>query len=139
MPIEPPRSDDGRIVAHDHFEIRDEHHVIRWTTPGDIHPAEGRLVSGAFSESRDGGMSVEIEEWLLDAGFDRMQNLPDSRYGAVRLNVGILRGLGFQVGWDPDQGHEHHGAVWGIGNGSTRRRKILKIAERLRPAKGEKE
>ncbi|MSP00674.1 MAG: hypothetical protein EXR07_06440 [Acetobacteraceae bacterium] len=130
--------DDGKIKPHDHPDILNDHHVIRWITPGNIHPDDRRLISGAFSESRDGGMSVEIEEWLQAAGFDRLKNLPDPSYGAVRLNVGALRKLGFQVGWDPDQGHPQHGAVWGIGNGSTRRRKILGIAERIRPAKGEK-
>jgi hypothetical protein len=138
MPAEPPRDPAGKIVPHDHPDIHDDHHVIRWITPGDISPTEGRLVSGAFSESRDGGMSVEIEEWLIEAGLDRLKNLPDPSFGAVQLNVGELRRLKFRVGWDPDGGHEYHGAVWGIGNGSTRRRRIRDIAVRLRSAKGEK-
>jgi hypothetical protein len=83
-------------------------------------------------------MSVEIEEWLVSAGLDRLANLPNPACGAVRLNVGALRRLGFQVGWDPDGGHLHHGAVWGIGNGSTRKRRVAGIAERLRNAEGEK-
>jgi hypothetical protein len=51
--------------------------------------------------------------------------------------VGQLRLLGFQVGWDPDGGHKHHGAVWGIGNGSARRRRIRAIGQTLRKAEGE--
>jgi hypothetical protein len=136
MPIEPPRGPDGRVIPHDHLEILDEHYVIRWTTANDVHPIEARLISGAFSESSEGGMSVDIEDWIVSAGLDRLHNVPIG-FGAVRLNVGALRGLGFQVGWDPVGSNPYHGAVWGIGNGSGRRRKILAIAERLRSAKGE--
>jgi hypothetical protein len=139
MPSAPPRDGNGFILPHDHPEILDEHHVVRWIAPGDLHPADGSLTSGAFSESSDSGMSVEIEEWLTAAGLDLFTHLPNEEFGAVRLSVGQLRQLGFQVGWDPDTGHDQHGAVWGIGNGSKRRRKIKAIAERLRLAKGQTE
>ncbi len=140
MPAPPPRDAERRIVAHDHPDILDSHHVIRHTTPNDLHKdADGtvRLSSGTFSESSDGGMSVDIEEWLVADGLDPLHYVLDQRHGAVRLDVGRLRELGFQVGWDPDHGHSCHGAVWGIGNGSKRKRRILQIAIRVRRCEGE--
>jgi hypothetical protein len=61
----------------------------------------------------------------------------DPTHGAVRLSVGELRKLGFQVGWDPDNAHPHHGAVWGIGNGSKRKKKVMAIANTIKKAVGE--
>ncbi len=137
MPTPPPRDEFGRVIPHDHPDIPDDYHVIRHTTPHDLHREEGRLTSGAFSESRDGGMSVDIEEWMLVANLDILHYVGNPDHGAVRLNVGSLRALGLKVGWDPDTGHEHHGAVWGIRGGSSRR-KIYSLAERIRPAAGER-
>jgi hypothetical protein len=141
MPVDPPRDQQGRIVPHDHPEILNEHHVIRHTLPQDLCPDDGRmrLASGAFSESSGGGMSVDIEEWMLAAGLDSLHYVTAPTHGAVRLNVGELRKLGFQVGWDPDDAHPHHGGVWGIGNGSKRKRKILRLAITVRMVKGEGE
>jgi hypothetical protein len=140
MPAPPPRDADGRIVPHDHVDILDSHHVVRHTTPHDLHiEADGtsRLASGAFSESSTGGMSVDIEEWMAQDGLGALHYVTEPTHGAVRLSVGELRQLGFQVGWDPDGGHEYHGAVWGIGNGSARRRRIRNIGQTIRHAEGE--
>jgi hypothetical protein len=82
--------------------------------------------SGAYSESSDGGMSVDVEDWIRADGLPTLHYFRDPYHGAVRPNVGMLRKLGLQVGWDPDGGHRHHGAVWGIN--SSRRRKIAAIA-----------
>jgi hypothetical protein len=123
MRTPPPRDAAGRIIPHDHPDIFDNHHVIRHTTPNDLHTEPDgtrRLMSGAFSESSTGGMSVDIEEWMSADGLDALHYVKDPTHGAVRLSVSELRQLGFRVGWDPDGGHEHHGAVWGIGNGSSR-------------------
>ena len=71
MPTPPPRDAHGRIVPHDHLEILDSHHVIRHTTPHDLHTEPNglrRVMSGAFSESSTGGMSVDIEEWMTADG-----------------------------------------------------------------------
>jgi hypothetical protein len=108
MPTPPPRDAHGRIVPHDHLEILDSHHVIRHTTPHDLHTEPNglrRVMSGAFSESSTGGMSVDIEEWMTADGLDVVHYVLDPAHGAVRLNVGELRGLGLRVGWDPDGGH----------------------------------
>jgi len=135
MPADPPRDNNGKIIPHDHADITDDHHVIRHTTQHDLF--DGRIASGAFSESSVGGMSVDIEDWMRAAGLGSIHYVTNPTDGAVRLNVGELRNLGFQVGWDPDGGHEYHGAVWGIGNGSGRRRRIQNIATTVRRAQGE--
>lgn len=138
MPAEPRRDALGKIIPHDHPEILDSFHVVRHTDPHDLcDNGQGgkRLASGAYSESRDGGMSVDIEEWMTADGLPQLHYVTDSSQGATRLNVGELRKLGLQVGWDPDGGHSHHGAVWGIG--SKDRKRIAKIATTLKKCEGE--
>jgi hypothetical protein len=143
MPAEPTRGDDGNILPHDHPEILSEHHVIRHTTPQDLHTdlqtGLGRISSGAYSESSDinGGMSVDIEDWMIAAGLPPLHYVSDATHGAVRLNVGELRAKGFQVGWDPLPENPHHGAVWGIGNGSKRRRRVAALATTIQKTQGE--
>jgi hypothetical protein len=77
-------------------------------------------------------MSVDIEEWMQTDGLDLLHYITDPTHGAVRLKVGDLRKQGLLVGWDPDDAHRHHGAVWGIGNGSKRKRRVLEIATSLK-------
>src|SRR5438874_455042 len=140
MRAEPPRDEDGNTLPHDHPEILPEHHVIRHILPRDIHADQGtgirRVASGAYSESsqKHGGMSVDIEDWMTADGLAALHYVVDAAHGAVRLNVGNLRGMGFRVGWDPVPENPHHGAVWGIGNGSRRRRRIAENAETVRKA-----
>ncbi len=138
MPVDPLRDSNGKIVPHDHPEILDEHHVIRHTVPHDLCLDAGmrRLSSGAFSESSDGGMSVDLEAWMRPDGLEPLHYVTDPTHGAVRLNVGELRKLGFQVGWDPDSGHNYHGAVWGIA-GSKQRRLVQKVAATVKRVEGE--
>jgi hypothetical protein len=138
----PPLKDaQGKIIPHNHPEIRDDHHVIRHITIRDLHrEGEGkRVASGAYSESGDdiGGMSVDIEEWMIEDGLDSLHYVVNSTDGARRIEVGELRRLGFQVCWVPEPGNPHHGAVWGIGNGSKRKKRIAKIAGLVRKADGE--
>jgi hypothetical protein len=140
MPRDPPRDGDQRIIPHDHPEIFDDHYVIRHTNPNDLFVEDGikRLASGAFSDSSDGGMSVDIEEWMVVETLDPLHYLhPDE--GAVRIRVGELRTLGYQVGWDPDGGHRHHGSVWGNFNGSKHKKRIKKLAVTIQRCKGEGE
>jgi hypothetical protein len=140
MPSPPARDGNGKIIPHDHPEITNDHYIVRHTVPNDLHaetPTHTRLASGAFSESSDGGMSCDEQNWMADAGLDTLHYVANPTHGAVRLNVGALRMLGLQVGWDPDRGHEHHVCVWGIGNGSKRKRKIMALAETLRKVHGQ--
>jgi hypothetical protein len=83
-------------------------------------------------------MSVDIEPLMIAAGLAPLHYVPAGQ-GAVKLKVGDLRDLGFRVGSDPDipGGNPQHGLVWGIGNGSKRRKRILKIAITVRKVPGE--
>jgi hypothetical protein len=140
-PTDPPRDVAGNVVPHDHPDILNQHHVIRHTTPRDLvvdaDSRKSRIASGAYSESSEGGMSVDMEEWMIRDTLDILTYVVDQSHGATRLNVGELRRLGFTVGWDPQPHNPHHCAVWGIGNGSSRKRKIAKIAVTIRKALGE--
>ena len=140
MRANPPRNQQGTIVPHDHPDISDDHYVIRHTNPNDLCPdgaGGSRLASGAFSESSEGGMSVDIEDWAVADGLDSLHYVTDPTNGAVRIRVGELRKQGFQVGWHPDDAHPHHGLVWGIGNGSKRKRRVKAIAQTVRKVLGE--
>ncbi len=137
MPKPPPRDQSGKIVAHDHPEILDTHHVIRHTNPHDLCDDGGkRLSSGAYTESSDGGMSVDIEEWMTADGLSLLHYVVDPAQGATRLPVSELRKLGLKIGWDPDGGHNHHGLVWGLG-GPKQRKRVAKLAVTLRKCDGE--
>jgi hypothetical protein len=138
MPSDPDRDEHGMIVPHDHAEIDDDCYVIRHIIPpNDLHL--GRVSSGAFSESTVAGircgMSVDIECWMIKDGLEPLYYVRDPAHGATRLRVGYLRALGMKVGWDPDNGHKHHGAVWG--GTQTNRKKMQKSAETLRKAAGQ--
>jgi hypothetical protein len=140
MPAEPVRDANGKIVPHDHDEILDDDYVLRHIVPPhDLHPDPGkgvtRVSSGAYSESSDGGMSVDILRWMSVDHLDELHYLADETIGATRIRVRDLRAMGLKVGWDPDGGHPHHGAVWGIKQ--THRRKIAKLAVTVRKAEGE--
>jgi hypothetical protein len=140
MPSAPIRDENGRIIPHDHPEILDDDYVIRHIVPPqDLHPDPvkqvTRISSGAYSESSDGGMSVDILRWMIEDRLHELYYLPDETMGATKIRVGELRAMGLQVGWDPDGGHPHHGAVWGIKQ--THRRKIARVAITVRKAEGE--
>jgi hypothetical protein len=139
MPAEPLRDANGKIIPHDHDEILDDDYVLRHIVPPhDLHPdpARGitRVSSGAYSESNEGGMSVDILRWMAEDGLNECDYLTDEM-GATKIKVGDLRALGCQVGWDPDSGHEHHGAVWGLKQ--TIRKKVARAAITVRKAAGE--
>jgi hypothetical protein len=143
MPSEPPRSSAGAVVPHDHPEILDEQHVIRHTVPHDLtnpdDSGQRRISSGAYSDSGDatGGMSVDIEEWMMAEGLTTLHYLTDTSHGAKRIKVGDLRALGLQVGWAPEPDNRHHALVWGISS-SSRRKKVAKLpVATLRKTKGE--
>jgi hypothetical protein len=140
MPIPPPRTQDGKIIPHDHPEILDDDYVLRHIVPPhDLHVDEVknivRVSSGAYSESSDGGMSVDILRWMANDRLDEYFYLADETIGATKIRVSDLRAMGLQVGWDPESGHKHHGAVWGIKH--RHRRKIAHLAITVRKAEGE--
>src|SRR6266404_5412797 len=103
MPSPPPRDESGKIVPHDHPDILDDHHVLRHIVPPfDLHadPTTNvvRVSSGAYSESDNGGMSVDILEWMIADGLYDLYYLSDETEGATSLRVGDLRTLGLVVG-----------------------------------------
>src|SRR5262249_20894203 len=110
MRTPPPRDAQGSIIPHDHAEILDDHFVIRHTDPHDlVDDGKGgkRLSSGAYTESKVGGMSVNIESWMTVDCLAPLHYVTDPAQGAVRLSVRELRKLGLQVGWDPDGGQRN--------------------------------
>lgn len=140
MRVPPQRNQDGKIIPHDHPEIVDDDFVLRHIVPPhDLHPDTTknivRVSSGAYSESSDSGMSVDILRWMTEDGLDECHYLADETVGATKVRVGDLRLMGLQVGWDPESGHPHHGAVWGVKQ--SHRRKISRIAVTVRKAEGE--
>jgi hypothetical protein len=139
MRAAPLRDPNGKIVPHDHPEILDDDWVLRHILPRDLHPDAAKKVvrvsSAAYSEG-DGGMSVDILRWMAEVHLDECYYLADETVGATKIRVGDLRILGLQVGWDPDAGHVHHGAVWGIKD-QKQRRKIARSAITVRKAEGE--
>jgi hypothetical protein len=141
MRAEPERDGEGIVLPHDHPAILREYHVIRHITERDLFSDEAigrtRIASGAYSESSEGGMSVDIEEWMIEDGLEPTHYVTDSAHCAVRLIVAKLRELGLKVGWDPLAENPHHGAVWGIGNGSKRKQRVSKLAIVIRKARGQ--
>jgi hypothetical protein len=139
MPAAPPRDLNGNIEPHDHADILDNDYVLRHITPRDLHydaaKSVTRVASGAYSESSEGGMSVDILRWMAQDGLDECFYLADETVGAAKILVRDLRALGLLVGWDPDSGHCHHGAVWGVRQ--KVRRKIAHLAVTVRKAEGQ--
>jgi len=90
MRSQPEKNAEGLVIPHDHPEILPEYHVIRHITNHHLHPDSTsgivRVASGAYSESSEGGMSVDIEEWMLQDGLDSTYYIKNPAYGAVRLN-----------------------------------------------------
>jgi len=80
-------------------------------------------------------MSVDILRWMAEDGLGECHYLADENIGATKIRVGDLRALGCLVGWDPDSGHVHHGAVWGLKQ--KVRRKVARAAITVRKALGE--
>jgi hypothetical protein len=75
------------------------------------------------------------ECWMTNDGLASLDYVTDPTHGATRLSVGFLRSLGMKVGWDPDNGHQHHGAVWDIT--TSFRKRMQKSAVTVRKAAGE--
>ncbi|SRR6266481_6541901 len=140
-PAGPPRDEQQKVRPHNHADIPDTAHVIRHTVPTDVVPDGStglmRIASGAYTEGEGGGMSVDIEDWMIAEGLNPLHYVTDPTHGATRLKVGDLRALGLMVGWDPTSENPHHCAVWGIKQSSSFRRKIMRIATTLKKAQGE--
>lgn len=136
---EPPRDGEGRVIPYDDPDIGDDEGLIRHINPEhhvvyDKNSGEKRLSTGAFSESSKppGGMSVDLEQRLLNDGKDSLAMLPDPGFGAVRLIAGHMRELQCQIGSDPLPNNPYHGEVWGIGKGRSTKMRIMDRMQWLR-------
>lgn len=137
MPLdEPPRDAQGSVVPHNHHQVLDHDGILRRISP--FHVVEDEKVEGgkrvssmAFQPSSgpNGGMSVDLERSILDAGGDpRMHVVSPPFVGAVRFVAGQLRAEEFLVGYDPLPGNPHHGEVWGSFTAS-KKKKLQALAE----------
>ncbi|MBB4583067.1 hypothetical protein GGE45_005431 [Rhizobium aethiopicum] len=131
----PPLDKNGDVVPHDHPEILDAHGVLRRISPyhfvkDEKAPAGRRLSSLAFqaSSGENGGMSVDLENSILEAGHDPRQYVVQPPFiGAVRFTAKGLRNLGFKVGYHPVPGNDHHGEVWGEFT-SAKKKQLMALA-----------
>lgn len=130
----PPRDPDGEVIPYDDPAIEDGDGLVRY-----IHPTLfiynenlGRriLTSGAFKSSKGpiGGMSVDLERQMNEAGLDSLARLRHPDHGAVRLIAGDVRKLGHQVGASPTPDNPFHGEVWVVGTSRKALRKIRDCA-----------
>lgn len=120
MPLEPPPRDaSGNVVPHNHAGIGPSDGVIRRISGNQIiidKNGQQRISSKTFQGSSDtnGGMSVDLECSILEAGFDPKAYVTTPRWiGSVRFEAGSLRAEGFLVGFHPIPQNPHHGEVWG--------------------------
>lgn len=120
MSLEPPPRDPlGRVIPHDHAGIAPSDGVIRRISDNQVvadKNGQRRISSKAFQGSSEinGGMSVDLERSIVDAGLDPKAFVTTPRWiGSVRFEAGTLRSEGFRVGFHPLPENPHHGEVWG--------------------------
>ncbi len=130
----PPRDDDGSVTPHDHDEILNAHEVIRRVSERQlITDSKGRRINSSIvfkaSETKNGGMSVDLKQLIECAGLDPKSYVTTPRWmGSLLFKVSDLRKLGFSVGYDPIETPEpnpYHGEVWGTfskGENGTRKK-----------------
>jgi len=128
MPLQPPPIDeDGAVVPHNHSGIADEHRVIRRISTHQIVTDKygvRRLSSLAFkaSSGANGGMSVDLEQLIIEAGLVPMDYVTTPRwFGSLVYEVRELRAMNLQVGFEPLEDNPYHGEVWGIFDRPTQR------------------
>ena len=142
MPIqEPPRRDNGNVEPHNHPEILDDWTVIRRISEQFVVPDGSggkRLSTMAFEPSSgdDGGLSVDIEPLIVEAGFEPKEFVTTPRWmGSVKFEVAELRRQQLLVGYDPLPDNEYHGEVWGA-KSKGQKRALLRAAEWFVPIEG---
>ncbi len=120
----PPWDEIGQVVPHDHPQILNDQCVIRGVSEDHVARNKNppRLASSLYQTSTCGnspGMSVDHEPSMLVDVIDLQARYQSGKWiGAVSLNVGFLRGLGFLVGYHPIEGNNYHCEVWGNITGS---------------------
>lgn len=154
---DPARDANGFVLPYNDEDIQPDDGLLRYIDP-DYHLADDenrggkRLSSAAFSESRGphapyGGLSVDLENLMNEAGVSYSERTPDETWGVVRLNASDVRGIGCLVGRDPIDADPQndveenlqHGEVWGIQKKlrkTKNKNAILVAAKWLQKAKG---
>ena len=120
MPLQPPpRDEHGNVLPHDHEGISACDGVIRRISEKQlVDDGHGRLRPSSLcfkaSSGLNGGMSVDLEASIIDAGLDPKNYVTTPRWtGSIRFVAGSLRAEGFLIGYDPYPDNPHHGEVWG--------------------------
>lgn len=116
---DPPRDENGQITPYDDPDILDKDSLLRRIHPTHIVPNKNagghRLSSMAFSESSTdppGGMSVDVEPWMLASGVNPCSKLEEG-FSMARLIAGDMRNLRFRVGQTPtEDNNPYHADVW---------------------------
>ena len=129
MPLRPPPLDaNGAVQPHDHDEIGPGDGIIRRISEKQLivdKVGQRRISSIAFKPSTgpNGGMSVDLERSIIDAGLDPQTHVTTPYWtGSVRFEAGAIREEGFQVGYHPLTDNPHHGEVWGDFSKARQRR-----------------
>ena len=104
--------DDETIEADDQIvrRISPDHHIV-W----DENRGCNRISSKAFSPSSspNGGMSVDIEKLIIEAGLNPYEFVTNPEFtGSVVFLAGAIRQIGLIVGSNPLQENPYHGEVW---------------------------
>lgn len=139
----PPHDGAGNVVPHDHDGIQRDDGIIRrvpehWVVDDEKAVGGRRLSSLAFraSSGRNGGMSVDLQQQIVEAGLDAKQYVTTPRWvGSIRFVAGSLRAEGFKVGFDPTNENPYHGQVWGDFTRSKQRR-LRELCEWFVPIPG---
>lgn len=115
---QPKKDINGRVLPYDDADIRSDDNLIRYFSELQYvedkkSPTGRRLSSGIFSPSSvpNHGMSIDIEKLIIESGRESLSNVPDN-LGAVFLETGKVRDLGFKVGKNPIKENPYHGEVW---------------------------
>ncbi len=75
------------------------------------------------------GMSVDLKNLIEQNGIDAKTFVSNPKFtGSILLNVGKLRELSFQVGYDPLPENPYHGEVWGTFS-KANQKKISRLAQ----------
>lgn len=109
------------VVPHDAPDIANEDILLRRIIPSEHLVPDGntgqlRLSTKAFSPSSEenGGMSVDIEKFIIAANLDPKTFVTSPRFsGSVQFTAGSARSAGLLVGKDPLPENPYHGEVWG--------------------------
>lgn len=130
----PPHDEDGSVTPHDHDEILDTHEVIRRVSERQlVTDSSGRRINSSIvfkaSETKNGGMSVDLKQLIEAAGLDPKIYVTTPRWiGSLLFRVSDLRNIGFAIGYDPielPEPNPYHGEVWGTfskGENGTRKK-----------------